>query len=83
MAPTCPDTLACPGFDSHKDPFIIDQPAHVYFCGGQNKFGYRYLKDYNTVLLTIPDLRKHATLILVNVEDPKDIIMHSFEDPKP
>ena len=70
IAPTAPDTLGC--FPFHKkDPFIIDECPHVYFCANQDKFQSELHQgeDGQKVLyLCVPDFHKTSSAVLLNLK---------------
>lgn len=71
IAPTAPDTLGCYPY-TDKDPFIIDECPHVYFCGNQQNFMSRILKgeDGQLVrLVSVPHFYDTGIAVLVNLKD--------------
>jgi len=70
IAPTAPDTLGCFPF-TKKDPFVIDECPHVYFCSNQERFQSKLQKDENgteVLFLCIPDFHKTSSAVLLNLK---------------
>lgn len=71
LAPTAPDTLGSfPFYD--KDPFIIDDSPHVYFCGNQEQFQCKLSKTPNgsdVLLLSVPEFNQTSSAVLVNLKN--------------
>ncbi|VDP49461.1 unnamed protein product [Soboliphyme baturini] len=71
MCPTAPDTLDCfPFYD--RDPFIIEQSPHVYFCGNQPEFSSKRVNlgsGPKTTLVTVPSFSETGIFVLMNVKD--------------
>jgi DNA polymerase delta subunit 2 len=75
LAPTCPDTLACYPYYG-KDPFVLDNLPHVFFCGNQDEYkhethrvkAYSPDKEDPTVhLITIPSFKKTHSCVFLNL----------------
>ncbi|KAL2632818.1 hypothetical protein R1flu_004297 [Riccia fluitans] len=77
IAPTAPDTLGCYPFHD-RDPFLIEQTSpHIYFCGNQDKFSTRLLRDKSIFtgskgeavrLVCIPRFAETGTAVLVSLK---------------
>ncbi|CAD7928884.1 unnamed protein product [Amoebophrya sp. A120] len=76
VAPTCPDTLNCASFKD-VDPLLLTESPTLYFAGNQAEA--KAARFHNTTLLCVPDLRKQAALVLVNMYDPTDVCMELLE----
>jgi len=71
ISPTAPDTLGCFPF-IEKDPFIIDQCPHIYYCGNQEKLDYKTVEGsdgQNVLLLCVPDFSKTSSVVMVNLKN--------------
>eukprot|EP00253_Pinus_taeda_P027511 PITA_27511 len=69
LAPTSPDTLGCYPF-TDRDPFVIDDCPHVYFCGNQKKYASRLLKGSEgqvVRLVCIPRFCETGSVVVVNI----------------
>lgn len=70
IAPTCPDTLACYPYYG-KDPFILKNLPHVYFCGNQDTFQQDTFTDDkgNKVhLLSLPRFSSTGSCVFFNLK---------------
>eukprot|EP00392_Amoebophrya_sp_AT5.2_P000082 g82.t1 len=76
LAPTCPDTLNCASFKD-IDPLLLHEAPGIYFAGNQAEAKAQRFGE--TTLLCVPDLRKQAALVLVNMADPTDVCVELLE----
>lgn len=71
LVPTAPDTLSTyPYHDS--DPFILESSPHVFFAGGQPRFGTKVVdgEDGQKVrLVSVPSFAESGCVVLVNLRD--------------
>ncbi|CAD7924978.1 unnamed protein product [Amoebophrya sp. A25] len=77
IAPTCPDTLNCASFKD-VDPLLMQDAPQLFFAGGQSTARAARYRD-QTTLLCIPDIRKQAALVLVNINDATDVVCELLE----
>ncbi|XP_064421674.1 DNA polymerase delta subunit 2 [Latimeria chalumnae] len=69
IAPTAPDTLGCYPFYL-KDPFVLEECPHVYFCGNAPVFKMKEVKGADgqkVLLVAIPEFSTTQTACLVNL----------------
>lgn len=69
LAPTAPDTLGCYPF-TDRDPFVIEDCPHVYFCGNQKKYESRLIKGSEgqlVRLVCIPSFCETGSAVMVNM----------------
>ncbi|KAM4676339.1 DNA polymerase delta subunit 2 [Discoglossus pictus] len=69
LCPTAPDTLGCYPF-YQRDPFILQNCPHVYFCGSAPTFGCKEVtgeEGQRVLLLTVPEFNSTQTACLVNL----------------
>ncbi|TNV79812.1 hypothetical protein FGO68_gene15306 [Halteria grandinella] len=75
LAPTCPDTLRSYPF-TDRDPFILSQFPHVYFCGNQRQFGTKFVsagfenqtnKEKGIHIVSIPKFRESGSFVVVEL----------------
>uniref|UniRef100_H3B0K1 DNA polymerase delta subunit 2 n=1 Tax=Latimeria chalumnae TaxID=7897 RepID=H3B0K1_LATCH len=67
--PTAPDTLGCYPFYL-KDPFVLEECPHVYFCGNAPVFKMKEVKGADgqkVLLVAIPEFSTTQTACLVNL----------------
>lgn len=71
LAPTAPDTLGCYPF-TDRDPFVIEDCPHVYFCGNQKKYASRLLEGSEgqaVRLVCIPSFCETGSAVVVNIRN--------------
>jgi len=83
MAPTAPDTLAMPPF-VEIDPFIINTLPHLLFSGGHDKVQHEWRAcargDSGTQSVCVPAFHKSPAIVLVNLNNTKDIQVKIFDE---
>lgn len=81
IAPTAPDTLATQSF-KEADPFIMEKNPKVFFSGGHSKAEYEWRApasgDTGTLCVCVPAFHQQPAVVLVNLSDPRDIIVQDF-----
>jgi DNA polymerase delta subunit 2 len=88
LAPTAPDTLACYPFTT-VDPLMVDDEAgsvaRIIFAGNQSVTKSRMMNSENddeVVVASVADFAVNPSLLLVNINDIRDIRVVAFETPK-
>lgn len=81
LAPTAPDTLVTQSF-KEADPFIIEKAPQVLFSGGHDKAEYEMRTTASgksgTLCVCVPAFHKQPALILVNLRDPREVLVQNF-----
>eukprot|EP00930_Biecheleria_cincta_P099390 TRINITY_DN91015_c0_g1_i1.p1 TRINITY_DN91015_c0_g1~~TRINITY_DN91015_c0_g1_i1.p1 ORF type:complete len:673 (+),score=125.28 TRINITY_DN91015_c0_g1_i1:131-2149(+) len=85
LAPTAPDTLETRPFCT-MDPFVIDKVPHVLFSGSHSEAASCWRSSSSgaggTQCICIPAFSLQPAVVLVNLSDPKDIVVvQDFENP--
>ncbi|XP_041088314.1 DNA polymerase delta subunit 2-like [Polyodon spathula] len=71
LSPTAPDTLGCYPF-YQRDPFILEDCPHVYFCGNAPAFQSKRVTGadgQDVLLVAIPEFSSTQTACLVNLRN--------------
>ncbi|XP_078438148.1 DNA polymerase delta small subunit [Wolffia australiana] len=71
VAPTAPNTLGCYPF-TDRDPFLIEQCPHVYFCGNQDKYQSQIIEGaegQRVRLICIPRFCDSGTAVMLNIRN--------------
>lgn len=71
LTPTAPDTLGCYPF-YQRDPFILEECPHVYFCGNAPAFQSKRVigaDGQDVLLVAIPEFSSTQTACLVNLRN--------------
>ncbi|XP_007905615.1 DNA polymerase delta subunit 2 [Callorhinchus milii] len=69
ISPTAPDTLGCYPFYL-KDPFILEECPHIYFCGNAPSFKSKVIKGVDgqqVLLIAVPEFSTTQKACLVNL----------------
>jgi len=81
LAPTVPDTLTTQPFEN-SDPFVIETMPQVFFSGGHDQASYEWRTSSNgtsgTLCVCVPAFHKHPSVVLVNLNDPRDVHVQNF-----
>lgn len=81
LAPTAPDTLSTQPFEE-KDPFVMDAVPHILFSGGHAKAALKWCdageQQRGTQCICVPAFYQHPAMILVNLQDPRDVRVEEF-----
>jgi len=81
LAPTAPDTLITQPFDK-ADPFIIEKMPQVLFSAGHSKAEVEWRAaapgSPGTLCVCVPAFHKHPAVVLVNLQDPRDVHIEEF-----
>eukprot|EP00435_Cladocopium_sp_Y103_P058160 s489_g20.t1 len=80
IAPTAPDTLPTQPFEE-ADPFVMDAVPHLLFSGGHSKAEKKWCdagEQRGTQCICVPAFAKHAAVVLVNLQDPRDVRIEEF-----
>jgi DNA polymerase delta subunit 2 len=71
LVPTAPDTLSTYPYHN-SDPFILESTPHVFFAGGQPRFGTKVIEGENgqkVRLVSVPSFADTGCVALVNLHD--------------
>lgn len=80
LAPTAPDTLPTQPFEE-SDPFVLDAVPHLLFSGGHSKAEKKWYdagEQRGTQCICVPAFAKHPAVVLVNLQDPRDVRIEEF-----
>jgi len=79
LAPTAPETLAARSY-TEADPLVLDSAPHVLFSGCHDAFSAEWITGdgSGTHCVCVPSLEKTAAIVLVNLNDPRDVRLHSL-----
>ena len=70
IAPTAPDTLGCVPLAT-DDPFVLDESPHVFFVGGQDKFGSKLVSGpdgQRVLIVSVPIFSTTGTAVVVDIQ---------------
>jgi len=82
LVPTAPDTLATQPFEK-ADPFIIETAPQVLFSGGHSEVEYEWREPVatgssGTLCVCVPSFHKRPAVVLVNLNNPRDVRVMEF-----
>lgn len=83
LAPTAPDTVSMHPF-ADDDPFVLRAVPHVLFSGGHDRFDREWRASARggpgTLCVCVPAFHLQPVVVLVNLQDPRDVRVQDFSD---